>query len=181
MPMNSGSSFKPLSVLALAIFAVAGAQGPAPAGSDTVFLSSKVGSFKILGGGPANPPIGDLELSFTGTLLISGAESPLQVSGNLKKEYDAHKKVVYHGTGKVSVKGKFFSAQWFGRDMTGSFKGTAILRLYGEFDKDLNTGSFWYGNEPNNKRNWLTGGMQVLVPQPAGQVRVEPKVRSSGG
>lgn len=181
MPMISGSSLKPLSVLALAIFAIAGAQGPAVAGSDTVFFASKVGSFKILGGGPSNPPVGDLEMSFSGTLLISGAENPIQVTGNLKKEYDAHKKVAYHGTGKITVKGKFFSAQWFGRDMTGSFKGVAIIRLYGEFDKDLNTGSYWYGSEPNNKQNWNTGGMQVLVPQPVGQRKVVPKVRSSGG
>jgi len=179
--MLSFRSFKPVCVAAIAIFTLAGAQQKNPAGADMIFLDSKVGSFKIVGGSPTAPPVGRLEVSFTGTLLVSDAVGKVEVSGNLKKEYDHHKKVAYHGTGKVIVDGKFFSAQWFGRDMTASFKGTAIVRVYGEFDKDLNTGKYWYGTDLNAKNDWFTGGQSLLVPQPAAERRVVPRVRSSGG
>ncbi len=183
MRMFSSRLYKPLCIAAIAVFAFAGAQlNPAPPpGADTIYLSSGVGSFKIVGGSPTAPPVGRLEVSFTGTLLLSDPQGDLQVTGNLKKEFEAHKKVVYHGTGKVVINGKFFSAQWFGKDMTATFKCTALVRAYGEFDKNLDTGSFWYGNELTHKQPWMTGGRVIEVPQPARDRRIVPKVRSSGG
>lgn len=180
-------SFRPIPAFLLAgivLSGVAGAQQaqPEPVGADTFYLQTKVGSFKLLGAGD-NVPTGHFEINFTGTILLSGVNGKLTVEGKLHKEYENTKrqKVVYFGTGKVVVDGKLASAQWFGRDMTAMLKGFGVFRMYGEFDKNLDTGEFWYGNEPNKKQPWGTGGREVLVPQPARDRPLVPTIRNDGG
>jgi len=125
-------------------------------------FESKIGSFKAMG--TDNPAHGLLQITFSGTVLVSGLNGKVAMEGNIIKEYDdaPHKKQVYHGTGKMTVDGDFTGIQFFGKDLKGRFVGVSIFRLYGEFDKDLNTGSFWY--DGGDKRDWGTGGMQLPVP-----------------
>jgi hypothetical protein len=126
-------------------------------------FKTSVGSFKLLGS--EHPAHGRLEISFTGTVLVSGLTSgTVTPSGGVGKEYDnaQHKKQVFHGKGKIVVDGEFEAIQFFGRDLTGTFTGLGIFRLYGEFDKNLNTGDYWY--EGGEHHDWGTGGSQLTVP-----------------
>lgn len=170
----------------LLLSSLAGAQGrDFVPGMDEVFLTTKIGSFKILPTGK-DLPQGKLSISFTGTLLITGADHKPTVSGNLKKEYESEKfnKVVYHGVGKIELDGQFQSVQWFGRDMSADFKAlgnrSAVIRLYGEFDKQLDTGYYWYAASPKDKVDWGTIGRPVIVPQPPSQRPIVPKVKTGG-
>ena len=178
--MFSSRTLKTVFITALAVFSFAGAQGPLTAGMDTFHFETKVGSFKMVGSGPSAPPDGRLEINFTGTLLITRLKTDIQVTGNVKKEYEdvKHNKVAYFGTGKIVVTGTFLSAQWFGRDMDATFKGKANIRLYGEFDKDLNTGKCWYLNQADKKIDWGTGGKELSVPLPQHMRPIVPTVRT---
>lgn len=125
-------------------------------------FETHVGSFKAMGAD--HPAHGLMQISFTGTVLISGLNGTVSMQGNIKKEYEnaQHKKQVYHGSGKMTVSGEFQGIQFFGRDLKGTFTGLAIFRMYGEFDKNLETGSYWY--DGGEHKDWGTGGMQVTVP-----------------
>jgi hypothetical protein len=154
-----------------AIPASAMAMMPAPEASDLVFIKSGVGSFKVVPKGPGAPPAGRLEFSFSGTVLITGLEpgSFLQTSGNVRREYQNEKfaKQVYFGRGKILIVGKFRNCEWFGRDLDLKFKGSAIFRMISEFDKNLNTGEFWY--EGDRKHVPLqTSLIPIYVPKAKG-------------
>jgi len=152
-------------------------------GDDDVFLSCKVGSFRIQGSDKL-PSQGHLEVSYTGTFLLVGLQGKLQVSGNLRKEFEDPKtqRQVYFGTGKVVIDGIFKTAEWFGRDMNAEFKGIGILSLYGEFDKDLNTGFYWYAADTKRRIGWgVGGGGQITVPAHEGMFKPTPTVRKEGG
>lgn len=167
----------PTALAALALAAVVVAQtakkpatppaAPAPAvnpADKTLHFQSSVGSFKILP--PSEDPVtGTLTFNFTGTVLISDLQGTATPTGNVRKEYDnaEHHKTLYFGTGKMTVAGKFRSVQFFGRDVDGEFTGVGIMRLYGEFDRNLKTGYFWF--DPKDKKPWGNGGMQVPIPQ----------------
>lgn len=162
---------------ALAVAAPALAQD-ALVGSDTVFFETKIGSFKLIGS-PEVPVRGTLTINFSGTVLISELRGTITPVGNIRREYqnDKFKKVGYFGKGKLIVQGTMRSVQFFGRDLTGSFKGVGLMRLYGEFDKDLKTGFYWY--DPSEKFAWGNGGMMAVVPQRLSTPRELPKVRDS--
>ncbi len=177
--------FRPIFAAVLtvtALLSVARAQSSHEAGADVINFTTKIGSFKMVGGAPTDPPSGHLEMSFTGTLLVVGLDGQIQVTGNLKKEYDnaKYKRVAYHGTGKVVIDGKYASAQWFGRDLTGTFKGHGIMRLYGEFDQNLETGKWSYAVSNASKRDWGTNGRTVQIPMLAAQDVPAVRVRTSG-
>ena len=106
-------------------------------------MQTNLGSFKIIDGE------GRVEFSFSGTVLLTNhSDGEMQiVSGNLRKEYDKNKRVVYTGTGKVVVTGKWRGLQWFGSDMNAVFYGKGYVRVTGEFDRNLNTGHYWYDDE----------------------------------
>jgi hypothetical protein len=58
--------------------------------------------------------------------------------------------------------------------------GNAIIRLTGEFDRNLDTGSYWY-DDPTNKRPWqATGTINIVVP-PQEWSGERPKERRAGG
>lgn len=182
MPMFSFRPIRAILLPAVALCSLALAQGPITDGSDTLYLATKVGSMKIVGSDLV-PPTGHLEMSFTGTILLSGLNGKLDITGKVKKEYEDLKfsKTAYFGTGKIVIDGKFSSLQWFGRDMNAVFKGTAVFRIFGEFDKDLNTGTCYFGSAPKDKINWDIGGRSIVVPVPPSQRRVIPKVHTGGG
>ncbi len=152
----------------------------------TVHFHTTVGSFKILGGGDS-PAQGKLEVSFHGTLLVSGLKGKVTPSGNvrLEKDYKPQKKQVFFGTGKIVVEGSYNAVQFFGRDLEGVFTGFGAMRLYGEFDRKLETGEYWY--EGKERRPWGTGGMTLLVPEPGAidmkkeiKIKVVPSSKGAG-
>lgn len=145
----------------------------------TLYFSCNLGSFKMLP--KTELADGHVEVSFTGTLLLSGFQGKAQVTGNVNKEYEGYGRVVYFGTGKAVLDGKFRGIQWFGSNMTGSWKGNGVARLYGEFDQQLNTGKYWYDNA-TDKSDWGTFGMNVEVPKRMGigPEQVTPRRRTGG-
>jgi hypothetical protein len=147
----------------------------------TMHFETKVGSFKILGVA-REPAEGHIEITFTGTVLVNGTPK-ITPSGNLKREYyrEDRQQQAYHGTGKLVVDGKFWGIQWFGRDMKADWNGFGVVRLYGEFDKNLQTGKFWYGSAPDEKLDWGTTGQTVPNPRPKEQEPIRPVPRNRTG
>ena len=163
---------------------------------DTIFFKTNVGSFKILGveevepNGTTRPrpAEGKIQITFTGTLLVNKVannDPKITVSSGLRKEYDdrAHQQVAYHGTGTMTVDGKFTSVQWFGRDMSARWDGFGIARLVGEFDKDLKTGQYWYIENPDDIKDWGTQLKEITNPPKPGDFTqvATPRGRKSGG
>ncbi len=139
---------------------------PASVPGDTLHVQSRMASFKIVPRG-TDFPTGRLEFSFDGTVMLNGLVpgSVLKTTGTVKEEYDnkEHGRQVFFGKGSMLVVGKFKGCQWFGRDLVLSFKGLGVVRVTAEFDKDLNTGSYWY--DPAEKIPLQTSLMPLVVPQ----------------
>jgi len=163
------------------------ASGPPPKPDyDEFNLTTHVGSFKMLEFNDDKQPEGHFEMTFTGTVLVDtseatkhsrGLSTTIRTEGNVKLEKEYHGRKAYFGTGKIVVDGGWHALQWFGRDMTGKFLGCGVFRLSGEFDKDLNTGSYWY--KDGKKVDWGTGGQQPTVPASVYGI-VNPKVNING-
>lgn len=132
---------------------------------DDLFFNTRVGSFKILQKGPDSPPRGTVTMSFTGSVLISDLKGTVTPAGSVRREYFEQKrnKQVWFGTGKLVISGQFKAVQWFGRDLTAHFHGNAVVRLVGEFDKDLETGYWWF--DPAHKQYWGNNMRTVAVPE----------------
>lgn len=131
---------------------------------DDLWFETNVGSFKILPKGPVIPS-GTLTMSFTGSVLISEMKGKVTPEGNVRREYynKERGKEVWFGTGKLTIDGNFRAVQWFGRNLKAKFYGNGFVRLYGEFDKDLETGNYWF--DPAEKKYWGTYGTGVSVPE----------------
>lgn len=147
----------------------------------TIFFKCNVGSFKLLGVNNL-PAEGKVQISFTGTLLVNlfTADNPkITVTGNIRREYNdpAHLQQAFHGTGSMVMDGKFTSIQWFGRDMTASWNGFGIARLVGEFDKDYNTGKYWYIQNTSDIHDWGTQLRSLTNPPSIDDYKVLPKKR----
>lgn len=147
----------------------------------TIFFKSNVGSFKFLGVNNL-PAEGRVQISFTGTLLVdsfSGTEPKVTTSGAIRREYNdpKHLQQAFHGTGTVIVDGKFTALQWFGRDMTAQWHGFGIARLVGEFDKNLDTGKYWYIENPGYVKDWGTQLRSITNPPAVGDYPIIPKKR----
>jgi hypothetical protein len=145
----------------------------------TAFFNTNVGSFKLMAADEL-PAEGTLDMAFRGTVLVSNLEpgSTIVVTGNVRKEIDdqKYKRQVYFGDGRLTIVGKFRSVQFFGRGLRAAFEGYAFGRLYGEFDKNLDTGLYWYKELPN-QTPWSSGGSPLQVPLPGTQ---QPKVKVEG-
>ena len=136
---------------------------------DQLWFETNVGSFKILPRGDVLPS-GDLSMAFTGSVLISELNGAVTPVGNVRREYDnkEHGREVWFGTGKLTIKGSFRAVQWFGRNLKANFNGNGFIRLYGEFDKNLDTGLFWF--DPAKKQYWGTYGTGVGIPESSTQL-----------
>lgn len=141
--------------------------------NDDLWFETNVGSFKILPRGDVLPS-GNLTMSFTGSVLISNLKGEVTPEGNVRKEYDNKVKgrEVWFGTGKLTIKGNFRAVQWFGRNLKAKFSGNGYMRLYGEFDKKLETGYYWF--DPKDKKYWGNYGTSFGVPEG----KVQPKTDS---
>jgi len=128
---------------------------PANPGFGTMHYQTKVGSFKML------DAQGRVEIDFTGTLLLSRYEGlPAAVSGDIRVEYDNkdRQKVVYFGSGRIVLNGKWRGAQIFGRNLRAVWFGAGVVRLSGEFDRNLETGWYWY-DDPADRGPWPSQGV----------------------
>jgi hypothetical protein len=161
-----------LTVSALA--ALSTAQATKSPFSDTINLKTSIGSFKLIDGK------GTASFSFEGTVLLINAEGPVKVEGAVKKEFDdpKMKRVSYFGKGKITVTGSWRGIQWFGSNLNGFVKGKCTIRLTGEFDRNLDTGFYWYGDRVDAKNPWYTSGITVPLPE---DPRMNPKPIRRGG
>jgi hypothetical protein len=146
-------------------------------GTDEILFTTSVGSFKILGSDAA-PATGQMVLNINGTVLVSGLEGTVRTEG-LSKEFENKEfgKEAYFGTGKLIVNGKVRSIQAFGRKINGTFKGSGLVRLYGEFDKNLETG--WVNYKGAEREPWGTSGNVKVVPQQIYNSSSNVKVKDS--
>ena len=159
-----------LGSLVLALGTVAAAQQP----TDTLYLQTGVGSFKLLPPGP-DKTRGTLDVDFEGTIMVSGLSGTVTPGAGVRLEYERkdHNRQVYFGKGHIRVSGEFRGIQFFGRNLKGSYNGVAVARLYGEFDKNMETGYFWYASQPE-KQDWGAYGRTLVVP-PAKAIQALPK------
>jgi hypothetical protein len=150
------------------------------------FFETKIGSFRMLEFNDDSMPEGHFEMNFTGSVLVDtseavkhprGLQTTIKTEGSIKSEVDYHGRKLFHGTGKIIVDGGWHALQWFGRDMSGKFTGSGVFRLSGEFDKNLETGYYWY--DDGKKQDWGTAGMQPTVPQ-ANYMPKTPTVKING-
>lgn len=147
----------------------------------TLFMKTKIGSFKLVGN-RGMPAEGRVEVSFTGSLLITGTPK-LSITGDVRREYNSpkHEKQVFFGKGKAVIEGKFWGIQWFGRDMSAKWTGFGIARLTGEFDNELKTGEYWYSDDPSDIRYFPTSLGEISnPPRRSTPVGTTPQPRKRG-
>jgi hypothetical protein len=151
----------------------------APVKPDTMYFSTGVGSFKLLPPGP-NTTKGTLDMTFEGTVMVSGLKGTVTPGPGVRLEYTRadHGRQVFFGKGHIRVSGDYRAIQFFGKNLKGSFTGVTVARLYGEFDKSMETGYFWYASQPT-KMDWGTNGRTLSVPpfKDPNAVKVPGKVR----
>ena len=145
---------------------------PADPKFGTMHLSTNLGSFKLIEGE------GKVDFTFRGTVMVNEKKGlKISTSGNVRMELQRGNRRVYFGQGRIILDGAFRSVQWFGRDMRLTWYGRGVARITGEFDKDLNTGYFWYNN-PNDKNYWFAGSaLTIPVPQSQESLEVKPRER----
>lgn len=144
-------------------------------------MKTNIGAFKINSAGDVKA-FGKIRMTFKrGTLLIVGYEgaNAITATSGLRVEYqnDKRKRVVYHGEGTVTLDGKFQSIQFFGRNLDMNWSGMGICRLYGEFDKAGETGTYFVKGD--KERPWGTGGTYFTLPARNANI-VVPKIRPKG-
>lgn len=144
---------------------------------DTLHMSTKIGSFKIIDGE------GRLEFTFKGTLLVSKLEGQLTtLAGNLRKEYDKNNRAVYTGGGTVAIEGKWRGVQWFGSDMTATYWGKGVCRITGEFDRNLETGYYWYRDPAKKKPFPSSNVIDLRIPAEnyGADLNAKPQIKQGG-
>jgi hypothetical protein len=138
----------------------------------TLHFDAGIGSFRNI------DSKGRLDVSFKGTLLVNKLKKggTITATGNLKKEYEGLDRVIYTGQGRIVVDGEWRVVQWFGTNLTGVWYGRGLMRVIGEFDKNLNTGHYWY-TDPTNKVVWFATSTMVaeLPSRQMMQGSVKPK------
>lgn len=146
-------------------------------GWGVIHFVSNLGSFKCIDGS------GRLEFEFKGTVLIAGLEGTATPTGTIKVEYDANKRKVMTGAGRLIIEGKWRGVQWFGANMRGVWWGKGAIRFVGEFDKNLQTGDYWF-NKIEEKQSWpAVGTITMFLPRVnyASDENIVPKERKKGG
>ncbi|HRF60581.1 MAG TPA: hypothetical protein PLH94_11810 [Fimbriimonadaceae bacterium] len=139
----------------------------------TLHLRTKLGSFRMIDGQ------GRVEIQFTGTLLVSQLKGNIGITGQVKKEFDKEGRQVWFGTGRAIITGSFRAIQWFGRNMQAVWFGKGVCQIVGEFDKDLNTGEYWF-DDPKDRMAWSASTlMTIVLPRPSAMPNVQPRERGT--
>ena len=175
LPLISGA-------IAFCAAVIIGAQtGSAPAPKYGVMnLETRIGSFVIIG--TERLAEGRVEISFTGTLLVSQLEGKAGVTGKVRQEFDGMGRRVWFGTGKAVIEGKWRKLQWFGKDMKAQWRGRGTALLYGEYDAKTDSSGTVQVDDLYPEK-WRTTGHQVYVPKeldPAWEV-IKDKVKRLPG
>lgn len=128
---------------------------------------------------------GSIHFSFKGTVLLRGYKGDLKYSSGIKQEYpapgqDGHGRISLFGSGTLSFTGHWDSMQWLGRDMVGHWDGTGGFRLYGDYDKNLETGFFWMDGDVKHKNPWPTQSPNFTLPWPQGRAAPTPILKNKG-
>lgn len=123
----------------------------------TVFMQSHIGAFRLFNGK------GTFHYDFDGTILMRDYKGKIRTSGNVRKEYDSHGRIAFFGKGSVDFTGTFDSFECFGKNMNGKWTGSGGFRLFGDYDKDLRTGWYWFDNDPT-RHEWPTSGGDIILP-----------------
>lgn len=146
------------------------APGNRPIG--TIHFKTKLGSFKMIDG------IGKVDMTFSGTVMFNKYKgAPLKIEGKVKQEYDDKRgRVALFGTGRIVFSGEWRGVQWFGTDMNAVWTGNGNLRIVGDFDKNLSTGTYWY-DDPKKVQYWPTAVWEIGVPERKYGATAEPKER----
>lgn len=161
-----------LSLICLAVWIVAQPATPEqrgnvqpPAGVDyaTLHFRTNLGSFRLIDGE------GRVTFRFRGTVLLNQLDGTYQVTGNVQEQYRANDRVVLFGNGEIVVQGNWRAIHWFGSDLQAVWFGRGIARLSGEFDRNQETGEYWF-NDPNDVSFWPGEGV-IEVPLPPIQFR----------
>ena len=178
---NIDMKSKVFSFSCLALLCTVPSLAQAPPQVGQVAMNTKIGSFKITSPGD-QLAYGKIKMTFRGSCLIVGYDGkiPLVASPSLHVEYkdDKRQRIEYHGTGSITLEGRFRAIEWFGRDLNMDWSGLGICRVYGEFDKDGNTGTYTIKNKKT--QYWGSGGMQFVLP-PRDVSDIAPKVKINGG
>lgn len=125
----------------------------------TVHLQSNLGSFRCIKGE------GRFEVTCAGTILISNLKGKKEMTGSWKKEHDQKGRELYSGSGRIVLTGEWRAFQWFGSNMKATWFGKGVVRVIGEFDRNLKTGDYWY-DDPTKKQAWFSSGVtNVFLPQ----------------
>lgn len=157
------------------------AQAPVDRTGEIVMKTNK-GSFKILSQADKKA-FGKIQMSFKGTILIVGYEgtAPITTTPGLRVEYknDKYARIEYFGEGTLTLDGKFRAIQWFGKNLNMFWSGLGICRVYGEFDKNNETGTYAIKGEP--VRYWGSGGTTFTVPARVSSSEAPPVIIKKGG
>jgi hypothetical protein len=147
-------------------------------GEGRLNFRTNLGSFKILDGA------GRLEFDFKGTVLVSNLKGgAVQTTGTIRKEWDKDGRQVFTGRGRMTVTGTWRAVQWFGSGLSGFWEGKGIIRIVGEFDRELKTGDYWYEGD-KTMLTWPANGiMNVHLPKInyGAPTSVRPRERKKSG
>ncbi|MCW5941477.1 MAG: hypothetical protein KIS66_04550 [Fimbriimonadaceae bacterium] len=153
----------------------------------TLNMKANLGSFKLLSVTDPNtrvniPGEGQLVFDFAGTVMVNDYKgAPIQIIGNIKKEYEKYGRQAFHGKGRMILEGTWRAVQWFGSDLTlFRWYGQGLIRIVGEFDRDQNIGEYWY-EDPAKKFYWYAQSTTVTNPQMTRGPQAAPRERGGAG
>lgn len=127
-----------------------------PQGMATLHLQTRLGSFRLIDGE------GRVEMTFRGTVLVNNLQGTVVPGPGVRREHQTSVRQLFHGRGTIVITGKWRAVQWFGGDMRATWFGRGLARVMGEFDKDLNTGFYWY-DDPTDRNYWFANSATTLT------------------
>ncbi len=130
-----------------------------------------------IGSGRSIRSSGRLQVSFKGSIVIRELKGTAQLAGNLRKEFEKDGYISYFGQGTITLNGEWTSAYFFGTGIKGVWYGRGLMRVAGEFDQNLETGTYWY-DDPTQKYFFPSSTTTLIeLPQKAMQTRANLKAR----
>ncbi len=128
-------------------------------GMGIIRLQANLGSFRSIDGQ------GKFDVAFHGTVLISGLEGKVTPQGAVRRELNKYGREVYFGKGRLVIEGKWRAIQWFGSNMKTTWYGQGLIRILGEFDRNLKTGTYWYEDPADSGSFPVNGLLTLTVPE----------------
>ncbi|MER3462567.1 MAG: hypothetical protein C4342_06180, partial [Armatimonadota bacterium] len=127
--MRKPTIFAGIGVFAAAVIAVAqtgqpqGDKPSQPPKTGVMKMKCDIGSFLVKGSGK-------ITINFRGTLLVYRLKGTVNISGNVRKEFEGFDRVSYFGTGTAVIQGEWRHIQWFGGDMTAVWNGQGYAHTF---------------------------------------------------